>query len=380
MTLNLLTYYTSLISSGSTYSNLENQIDQYLDLSNQSINQRFDCLQNALRNLNIENLNKPGLEEEIKHIIEYSHRGFVAIQNGDENPLNDLNVQSALETIVQFDGSRPAFLIKNNIADLSSSPIGSWEESLTTSSSVINKMYKNIGRIGSNNNPDDFNGTGFMISQDLLVTNRHVLEIFGNYDNSTNSWNLKKDVHVDFGFEYQSASNNPVRRIKAVAFAPKDAINLKVDHLKADLAILELEPCDDEVYPFHLENPFPDDLTRIYSIGYSGDAPKAIRNYPLVKTLFQNLHGYKRIAPGLKIDVGDSLPDFSFAHDASTLLGNSGSVVLFVGLEEIAVGLHYGGKTSHLGGFNFTHKLSQINATDITSGQTLQNFFDQNIS
>jgi hypothetical protein len=64
--------------------------------------------------------------------------------------------------------------------------------------------------------------------------------------------------------------------------------------------------------------------------------------------------------------------DWSKAHDATTLGGNSGSVVLVAGRETTAAALHYGGRaTAPLG--NFTHVLgSVLSETDGRSAPTLR--------
>jgi hypothetical protein len=40
------------------------------------------------------------------------------------------------------------------------------------------------------------------------------------------------------------------------------------------------------------------------------------------------------------------IPNWTTAHDATTLGGNSGSIVLVIGRENAAAGLHYGGRRS----------------------------------
>src|SRR5205085_12612298 len=64
----------------------------------------------------------------------------------------------------------------------------------------------------------------------------------------------------------------------------------------------------------------------------------------LLEQLFQTTFGYKRLAPGRIMRSQASVQGWTLAHDATTLGGNSGSVILVVGREHAAAGLHYGGR------------------------------------
>ncbi len=63
--------------------------------------------------------------------------------------------------------------------------------------------------------------------------------------------------------------------------------------------------------------------------------------------LFKDAFGVKRLAPGRIAQLPDDLPSGrgrEFAHDCSTLAGNSGSAVVDLDLNgEAVIGLHFAG-------------------------------------
>ena len=80
----------------------------------------------------------------------------------------------------------------------------------------------------------------------------------------------------------------------------------------------------------------------IYTVGYPGN-PGMGEPLSLLEQLFQSTFGCKRLAPGEIEPAHAQVFTWTLAHDASTLGGNSGSVVLVPGREGAAAGLHYGG-------------------------------------
>src|SRR5262249_32635808 len=109
--------------------------------------------------------------------------------------------------------------------------------------------------------------------------------------------------------------------------------------------------------------------------GFGAEAPS------LLELLFKSTYGCKRLAPGLVTTVAESLAAsphaWALGHDATTLGGNSGSVVLVVGRERIAAGLHYGGRRSDPRE-NWCHVLGRtLDQTDGRSKKTLREHFGE---
>ena len=69
-----------------------------------------------------------------------------------------------------------------------------------------------------------------------------------------------------------------------------------------------------------------------------------LSNYGIVlEQLYQSTYGFKRLSPGQVLVDDDMAAHHSICHDASTLGGNSGSVIIGAGKETAAAALHYGG-------------------------------------
>src|SRR5262249_41158130 len=114
----------------------------------------------------------------------------------------------------------------------------------------------------------------------------------------------------------------------------------------------------------------------IFIIGYPGNPGFATYTPTLLEQLFQSTFGYKRIAPGVVVGSQVEVAEWTMAHDATTLGGNSGSIVLVAGREHIAAGLHYGGRRNP--GENWGHIMGLLlNRTDGRTNQTLRQHFEE---
>jgi hypothetical protein len=83
----------------------------------------------------------------------------------------------------------------------------------------------------------------------------------------------------------------------------------------------------------------------VFTIGYPAN-PGHGYALSLLEQLFQSTYGFKRLAPGRVITSQFTNKAWTTTHDATTLGGNSGSVLLVAGREHIAAGLHSGGRIS----------------------------------
>ncbi|MBO0720270.1 MAG: hypothetical protein J2P41_05575, partial [Blastocatellia bacterium] len=114
----------------------------------------------------------------------------------------------------------------------------------------------------------------------------------------------------------------------------------------------------------------------IFIVGYPGNPGYSPYTPTLLESLFQSTFGYKRLAPGLVIPSQVAVSEWTVTHDATTLGGNSGSIVLVAGREHIAAGLHYGGRRDP--SENWGHILGLVmNQTDGHSAKTLQQYFEE---
>ena len=120
--------------------------------------------------------------------------------------------------------------------------------------------------------------------------------------------------------------------------------------------------------------------TDIFIVGYPGD-PRAsnIPDYTptLLEQLFQTEFGYKRLAPGKIMERDEDDLDWTVKHDATTLGGNSGSVIVPRSREYTASALHYGGDLSKPRE-NWGHILGLVMSEKDLQNRTLIEFLEQN--
>jgi S1-C subfamily serine protease len=164
-------------------------------------------------------------------------------------------------------------------------------------------------------------GTGFLVAEDVLMTNRHVLWAI-----SSGTGALQEgQAAVRFGQEAQTIeAEDPVSITGVVGWHPS-----------ADVALLRVAkpPARAGREPLEIEDEPAGEGSAVAAIGYP--FPDGERNPAFVRAAFGDRFGVKRASPGEVIGVeGDSL-----YHDASTLGGNSGSPL--VAMESArAVALH----------------------------------------
>ncbi|HEY0066728.1 MAG TPA: trypsin-like peptidase domain-containing protein [Flavisolibacter sp.] len=305
-----------------------------------------------------------------------------AVANNDDLYLiNNPQSMVFLEVIVRTDGSRPSFMVRNGKVDKATSPVGDWSDILDASEQTINEAIACVGRIDYKKGHV---GTGFLIHENLVVTNRHVLQAVANKEND-GTWRMKPQSTIDFGYEFRARTSVNPRELESVVFSGNKYVDMyKIDHDKLDMAIIRLKPVSNDQVPRKLLslNIAPDWATEdkiTFTIGYPGDpGVPGLKTYgSLLEQLFKSTFGCKRLAPGQVTPPVNTLSDWGLAHDTTTLGGNSGSVILAQGKEHAAAGLHYGGQVQ-APRENWGHIIGKtLNAPDSVSGKSLKQVLDE---
>ncbi|HZG52792.1 MAG TPA: trypsin-like peptidase domain-containing protein [Pyrinomonadaceae bacterium] len=322
------------------------------DLSNGGIKDRLDETRTQLKRIIDQHLGGTAeLHDIAERIVVDADEALRVLRDEDEHLLGTRrNLLDSLEAIIRTDGSRPSFMIRNGEVDRSTSPVGAWADTLDASSNMLRDAISCVGRIDSPSAPQGFEGTGFLIQDDLIITNRHVLQAIGRR-NDDGVWTLSEGAAIDFGHEFRARETVGRRALRGVLFAGAKPIleTAPVDHTKLDLALLELEPAAADERPratlsLDVAGDWAQPDLSLFTLGYPANPGFGLYAPTLLEQLFQTTFGYKRLAPGLVIKPQVKVHTWTFAHDATTLGGNSGSVLLVVGREHAAAGLHYGGR------------------------------------
>ncbi|MFK0690080.1 phospholipase D-like domain-containing protein [Mesorhizobium sp. IMUNJ 23033] len=244
-----------------------------------------------------------------------------------------------LETIVFAIGT-PVFVVRNGIVDIDSARAEAiaWRKLLDANSATVTRTLLSVGRIDVENYGEDspFVGTGWVIDDGLVVTNRHVATLFAEASGAGFTFRLGFDarrpigVRVDFleELDNQASAEIPVERI--VWMAPEGG---------PDVAFLKLATTDSIVgrrrLPLSAEAPRT--KLPVAVVGYPARDTR-FSDIALAEKIFGGVFDKKRVAVGTLLGANDEV----VTHSCSTLGGNSGSPVVDIGTGEV-VGLHYRG-------------------------------------
>ncbi len=364
-------------SLGAGLEGLEGAGDGEPDLSQAAIRDRAEGTAAELHRIVKDLLgDKPDLHEVVELIAKEGRDSLQMLANEDL-------ATPGLEVIVRTDGSRPSFMVRNGAVDKSTSPVGAWSDQLDASAAagLLTDALVCVGRIDLPDSAQGFEGTGFLIHENLIVTNRHVLQAIAR-PNAQGGFNFKPGVAIDFGHEFRACESVSPRRLKQVVFCPARVINAPIDHTKLDLVLIELEPVAQaserprSLLAFDVAPDWAVPTQFIYTVGYPGN-PGMGETLSLLEQLFQSTFGCKRLAPGEIETAHAEVFNWTLAYDASTLGGNSGSVVLVPGREGAAAGLHYGGTRADPRE-NWGHVLGRVlGESDKFSSKTLLEVLNQ---
>jgi endonuclease G, mitochondrial len=262
---------------------------------------------------------------------------------------------SRVEAVVRAFG-RPVLYIHNGRIDLPRSK--ELLARLLSARGHLEARIPSVGRIEFRGHPQlPWGGTGWMVGNGVIVTNRHVASLFAR--RSGQRYALRTDpvtgqaisARIDFREEDAPRGRRPPSfevAVSKVLFIEPDS------RTRADIAFLALET------DAHLPDPIPvldEDLepdADVAVVGYPAPDPAGVPSEAAARRIFHNRYGIKRLAPG-KVMVSDP-GSFYFTHDATTLGGNSGSVVLDMETGA-AAGLHFAGR---LGRENYAVKATAL--------------------
>ncbi|WP_109106245.1 S8 family serine peptidase [Azospirillum sp. TSO35-2] len=272
----------------------------------------------------------------------------------------------ALEAVIIADGSRPSFLLRDGLAPASHPFLGIWADDIATFRYGLQPIAKAIGRVQpEGGHASRFIGTACLVDagKGLMLTNYHVVDDarrkFGvPMTVQGNRLTVHGGLEIDFEGESGKLNRNRFNVVEVIlpegygrGFGSLDAAVLRIEPVNATSAMPTMAiPLS--ANPNFITGGSP----TLCTIGYPGPPPKSTGTSGTVDwsfvtaTLFGNLFGYKRLAPGrFTQQLGDDPRDtlgIAISHDATTFGGASGSfVIAWKDGASPAFALHFSGET-----------------------------------
>jgi endonuclease G len=263
------------------------------------------------------------------------------IRSAVESPSSVLPGVDPREAIIRLFG-RPVLLIRQDsiVQQTFEDPESrTWLGRLEASRPLLEACIPAVGRIEVRGHSElGWVGTGWLVAENIVVTNRHVAAEFAFRNGSTFTFRRNAEGElirpsINFRCEYQQDEENEFRLEEVLHIEGPDGPDLALLRVRAKSAL-----GDDLPSPIALDQEPSRPDQWVVVIGYP--AQDGRRNDPVImQHVFGGIYQVKRLAPGSILAVSDAY----FTHDCTTLGGNSGSVVLDL-MSGRAVGLHFGGR------------------------------------
>jgi endonuclease G len=240
-----------------------------------------------------------------------------------------------LEAIV-LPRNRPVTFVRGNSYDDLDGPWVSLNDNVVKRR--IASLLPLIGRVEVPSSPIlPYAGTGFVVGQGLIATNRHVAQIFAQGLGLTIRYRAG-DAAIDFKRQVDAPDDERTAYLSVRA--------VEMIHPYWDMALLRVDglPTDRML---RLSVKSPEELLdhNVVVIGYPARDER--NDVALQDRIFNRTYNVKRLQPGViraraKVQSFENTVN-ALTHDASTLGGNSGSAVIDVDTGEV-VALHFAGE------------------------------------
>jgi endonuclease G len=270
---------------------------------------------------------------EAEPTLAHANQALEKIRTGQ--PLSERELGS-FEAII-LPKERPVVFVQNNSYRAPERP---WQH--YSRSDIKDRMDRAILSIGRVELPSNlsipYGGTAFVVGMDLLMTNRHVAELFAQGLGTNVTFRSGQEAAWDYVCEHP-LSTDPTTALKV--------IEIVMIHPYWDMALLRVSGLTASQKPLNLAAVDPRSIANrdVAVIGYPA---KDWRNdLDLQDRIFKRVYNVKRLQPGklkTRADVGSFGHSVnSITHDSSTLGGNSGSAVVLAETGDV-VALHFAGR------------------------------------
>jgi len=269
--------------------------------------------------------------------LEYSAGVIADHLSKSRTPEEDASFFSTrrMSEAIVFAIGRPVLLVRNGIVE--PAELETIEARLKNVRKALVKPISAVGRIElSDHDTYEWCGTGWRVDEDLIITNRHVATIFAQRQGRTFKYRLNQrgkrvSARIDFREEFKGAESEEFG-IAEILWIADDT------DAAPDMAVLRVKKDGGLPPPLSLASKNAEARQQIAVVGYP--AKDSRNDAGVMADVFQDIYDVKRFAPGDVVTPG--VDTWYLTHDASTLGGNSGSVVIDLESQKV-VGLHFGG-------------------------------------
>lgn len=271
----------------------------------------------------------PGQAEVVEVIAAGALSGIDKVRADGAGAQLDDDERLGLESVVVLFG-RPALLVEDGHFR---SPKPPWER-LEEHRAAIESALRSVGRIELTGGEFDVVGTGFLVADDIMMTNRHVAKHFlvGPPD-----WPFEPGITARIDFNEEFLAGEPRE------FAIREVVGVSLDR---DIALFRVDADGAAAGTLPPPLPLADKVGvaeggDVYAIGFPLNDPDPGTNARALHRIFSDLYGVKRVQPG-QVTGFDPVRS-EIVHDCSTLHGNSGSCLIELGSGRV-IGVHRRGR------------------------------------
>ncbi len=251
-------------------------------------------------------------------------------------PLEEVDRQVELESIAMRK-ERPVLAIKENVTQLvfidqADSEI--WGERIKKAKSILDAVIPAVGRVDLRGAPLGFVGTGWLVAENVIVTNRHVANEFATRRGDGFTFKMGTGGPMSSAVDFLQEIDNPAKLV----FNLVRPLHIE-DVGGPDIAFFEIEMVSGDAKlakPIELATEITE-TESVATIGYPAYDSR-IPEPELMKRIYGEVYNKKRLAPGgiTRVDP------VRVWHNCTTLGGSSGSVVFDLDKGK-AIALHFSG-------------------------------------
>lgn len=335
-----------------------------------------DRLDTAIKKMDERSDSTPESISRRRDLFDRSEKLLKKAQGPSERNLNGIE-RADIEALVRLTG-RPALKVTDGKIDPAALAATEWEDTFKVDPKGLQTLFERVGRIDLDG---EHVGTGFVVGQGLIMTNRHVAEAIADEirGSGSSTWILQDNATINF--DDRGLGSAKKFRIKSLLFAGSDTIGREVNFAHLDMALFEVEASNgSSSFPTKMspvgDRDVGESKVELIVVGYPARPDISALEDPethhvrddIAKRLgeiFGLDYGRKYLAPGRIDDVAGSLDDdrshrWVFSHDSTTLAGCSGSCVSQLIDFFPILGLHFAGRNLTA---NYAHSLAAVRAS-----------------